>query len=68
MLVSMPPKGGTLAAADAVGIGRREAFGVRQLAAAFFLCTNNEPVTLFMSTPRWRPVTLFVSLMDVRGR
>ncbi|NLH72222.1 MAG: hypothetical protein GX456_04140 [Verrucomicrobia bacterium] len=33
------------AAADAVGVGRREAFGVRQLAAALFLCTNNVPRT-----------------------
>ena len=41
MLVSKPPKGGTRTAADAVGVGRREALGVRQLAAALFLCANN---------------------------
>ncbi|NLH73839.1 MAG: hypothetical protein GX456_12360 [Verrucomicrobia bacterium] len=35
------PNGFPRAAADAVGVGRREAFGVRQLAAALFLCTNN---------------------------
>ncbi|HOK77770.1 MAG TPA: hypothetical protein PLW35_08625, partial [Verrucomicrobiota bacterium] len=28
---------------DAVGVGRREAFGVRQLAAALFPCRNNVP-------------------------
>ncbi|NLH73818.1 MAG: hypothetical protein GX456_12255 [Verrucomicrobia bacterium] len=46
MLVSKPPKGGTRTAADAVGVGRREALGVRQLAAALFLCANNVPGTL----------------------
>ncbi|NLH72425.1 MAG: hypothetical protein GX456_05165, partial [Verrucomicrobia bacterium] len=46
MLVSKPPKGGTLTAADAVGVGRREAFGVRQLAAAFFLCSKNVSVPM----------------------
>ncbi|NLH74448.1 MAG: hypothetical protein GX456_15470 [Verrucomicrobia bacterium] len=44
MLLSRPPKGGTLTAADAVGVGRREAFGVRQLAAALFLFPNNVSV------------------------
>ncbi|NLH73713.1 MAG: hypothetical protein GX456_11725 [Verrucomicrobia bacterium] len=39
------PDGLSRAAADAVGVGRREAFGVRQLAAAFFLRTNNLPRT-----------------------
>ncbi|HOK77656.1 MAG TPA: hypothetical protein PLW35_08040 [Verrucomicrobiota bacterium] len=34
------------AVADAVGVGRREAFGVRQLAAALFLCPNNVPVPI----------------------
>ncbi|NLH75390.1 MAG: hypothetical protein GX456_20285 [Verrucomicrobia bacterium] len=29
------------AAVDAVGVSRREAFGVRQLAAALVSCTNN---------------------------
>ncbi|NLH72803.1 MAG: hypothetical protein GX456_07095 [Verrucomicrobia bacterium] len=50
MLVSKPPKGGTRTAADAVGVGRREALGVRQLAAALFLCPNNVPVPMW---PRW---------------
>ncbi|HOK76702.1 MAG TPA: hypothetical protein PLW35_03160 [Verrucomicrobiota bacterium] len=31
------PDGLSRAAADAVGVGRREAFGVRQLAAALFM-------------------------------
>ncbi|NLH75077.1 MAG: hypothetical protein GX456_18675 [Verrucomicrobia bacterium] len=43
MLVSRPPKGGTRTAVDAVGVGRREALGVRQLAAALFSCTNKVP-------------------------
>ncbi|NLH74073.1 MAG: hypothetical protein GX456_13535 [Verrucomicrobia bacterium] len=30
-------------------VGRRKAFGVRQLAAAFFLCANNVPGTLLAS-------------------
>jgi len=33
-------------AAVAVGVGRREALGVRQLAAALSLCANNVPVPL----------------------
>ncbi|NLH72012.1 MAG: hypothetical protein GX456_03045 [Verrucomicrobia bacterium] len=37
------PNGFSRAAVDAVSIGRREALGVRQLAAAFFLCANNVP-------------------------
>ncbi|NLH74819.1 MAG: hypothetical protein GX456_17355, partial [Verrucomicrobia bacterium] len=45
-LVSKPPKGGTLTAVHAVGVGRREAHGVRQLAAALFLCPNNVPVPI----------------------
>ncbi|NLH73111.1 MAG: hypothetical protein GX456_08675 [Verrucomicrobia bacterium] len=41
-----------------MGVGRREAFGVRQLAAAFFLCPNNVsvPISAPLSwgfTPRW---------------
>ncbi|NLH74069.1 MAG: hypothetical protein GX456_13515 [Verrucomicrobia bacterium] len=32
-----------------MGVGRREALGVRQLAAVFFLCANNVPGTLFAS-------------------
>ncbi|NLH71838.1 MAG: hypothetical protein GX456_02145, partial [Verrucomicrobia bacterium] len=43
---TVPPKGGTLTAADALGVGSREAFGVRQLAAALFLCPNNVPVPI----------------------
>jgi len=39
------PEGFSRAAADAVGVGRRQALGVRQLAAALFLCTNNVPGT-----------------------
>ncbi|NLH73340.1 MAG: hypothetical protein GX456_09830 [Verrucomicrobia bacterium] len=39
------PNGFSPAAADAAGGGRREAFGVRQLAAALFSCTNNVPGT-----------------------
>ncbi|HOK78651.1 MAG TPA: hypothetical protein PLW35_13140 [Verrucomicrobiota bacterium] len=31
---------------DAVGVGRREALGVRQLAAALSLCANNVPGTI----------------------
>ncbi|NLH75002.1 MAG: hypothetical protein GX456_18295 [Verrucomicrobia bacterium] len=34
------------AAADAVAVGRREALGVRQLAAALFSCPNNVSVPL----------------------
>jgi len=34
------------AAADAVGVGRREALGVRQLAAALSLCANNVSVPI----------------------
>ncbi|HOK76514.1 MAG TPA: hypothetical protein PLW35_02200 [Verrucomicrobiota bacterium] len=37
------PNGFSRATADAVGVGRREALGVRQLAAALFLCANNVP-------------------------
>ncbi|NLH75291.1 MAG: hypothetical protein GX456_19775 [Verrucomicrobia bacterium] len=33
------------AAADVVSVGSREAFGVRQLAAALFPCRNNVPRT-----------------------
>ncbi|NLH72181.1 MAG: hypothetical protein GX456_03930 [Verrucomicrobia bacterium] len=53
MLVSEPPKGGTRTAADAVGVGRREALGVRQLAAALFFCPNNVsvPIPRHLQTP-----------------
>jgi len=40
------PYGLSRAAADAVGVVRREALGVRQLAAALFLCPNNVPVPI----------------------
>ncbi|HOK77646.1 MAG TPA: hypothetical protein PLW35_07985 [Verrucomicrobiota bacterium] len=40
------PDGFSRAGADAVGVGRREALGVRQLAAALFLCPNNVPVPI----------------------
>ncbi|NLH72293.1 MAG: hypothetical protein GX456_04500 [Verrucomicrobia bacterium] len=40
------PDGFSRAAADAVGVSRREAFGVRQLAAALFSCTNSVPVPI----------------------
>ncbi|NLH74233.1 MAG: hypothetical protein GX456_14350 [Verrucomicrobia bacterium] len=40
-----------MASADAVGVGRREAFGVRQLAAALSLCPNN--VCVPISAPEW---------------
>ncbi|NLH75040.1 MAG: hypothetical protein GX456_18490 [Verrucomicrobia bacterium] len=49
MLVSKPPKGGTRTAADSVGVGRREAFGVRQLAAALSSCPNNVSVLILAS-------------------
>ncbi|NLH73906.1 MAG: hypothetical protein GX456_12700 [Verrucomicrobia bacterium] len=49
------PNGFARAAADAVGGGRREAFGVRQLAAALFLCPYNEPVTLSDSPQKLAP-------------
>jgi len=39
------PDGFSRAAADAVGVGGREALGVRQLAAALFSCANNVPGT-----------------------
>jgi len=55
MLVSKPPKGGTRTAGDAVGVGRREAFGVRQLAAALLLCPNNVSV----------PITRHVSVLEM---
>ncbi|NLH74203.1 MAG: hypothetical protein GX456_14200 [Verrucomicrobia bacterium] len=51
MLVAKPPKGGTLTAVDAVGGGRREAFGVRQLAAALFLCSTNVSVPMWPRCP-----------------
>ncbi|NLH74713.1 MAG: hypothetical protein GX456_16820, partial [Verrucomicrobia bacterium] len=40
------PDGSPRAAADALGVGRREAFGVRQLAAALFAFTNSVPVPI----------------------
>jgi len=38
--------GFTRAVADAVGVGRREALGVRQLAAALFFCPNSVSVPI----------------------
>ncbi|NLH73990.1 MAG: hypothetical protein GX456_13120 [Verrucomicrobia bacterium] len=43
------PDGFYRSAADAVGGGRREAFGVRQLAAALFSCPNNVSVPISAS-------------------
>ncbi|NLH75189.1 MAG: hypothetical protein GX456_19260 [Verrucomicrobia bacterium] len=40
------PNGISRAAADALRVGRREALGVRQLAAALFLCAKNVPGTI----------------------
>ncbi|NLH71881.1 MAG: hypothetical protein GX456_02370 [Verrucomicrobia bacterium] len=45
------PDGFSRAAVDAVGVGRREAFGVRQLAAALVSCTNNVSVPMFPISP-----------------
>jgi len=56
MLISKPPNGGTLAAADAVGVGRREALGVRQLAAALLLCPNNVSVPSTIQGLKARPI------------
>ncbi|NLH73481.1 MAG: hypothetical protein GX456_10555 [Verrucomicrobia bacterium] len=39
------PNGFSPAAEDAVGVGKREAFGVRQLAAALFSCPSSVPGT-----------------------
>ncbi|NLH74302.1 MAG: hypothetical protein GX456_14710 [Verrucomicrobia bacterium] len=100
------PNGFSRATADAVGVGKREALGVRQLAAALFLCANNVPRTrsawyhkqcvcphicirgvatqtsvtadcykgqsarhaaIRRQDPNNEPVTLFGSLLDVRG-
>ncbi|NLH72352.1 MAG: hypothetical protein GX456_04795, partial [Verrucomicrobia bacterium] len=35
-----------------MGVGMREALGVRRLAAALFLCLNNVPVPISAPTPR----------------
>ncbi|HOK76625.1 MAG TPA: hypothetical protein PLW35_02765 [Verrucomicrobiota bacterium] len=43
------PNGSSRAAADAVRVGSREAFGVRQLAAALFLWPNNVSVPISAS-------------------
>ncbi|NLH72601.1 MAG: hypothetical protein GX456_06070, partial [Verrucomicrobia bacterium] len=42
-----------MASADAVGVGRREAFGVRQLAAALSLCPNSVPVPIWPQRMQW---------------
>ncbi|NLH74329.1 MAG: hypothetical protein GX456_14845 [Verrucomicrobia bacterium] len=46
-----------------MGVGRREAFGVRQLAAALFLCTNNLPGTRSALRTRQRACPR----IDIRG-
>ncbi|NLH73842.1 MAG: hypothetical protein GX456_12375 [Verrucomicrobia bacterium] len=56
MDLAADPDGFYPGAAAALGVGRREAFGVRQLAAALFLCSNNEPVTLSSSLPKAVPL------------
>ena len=43
---ALVPIGLSRAAESAVGVGRREAFGVRQLAAALFVCASNVPGTI----------------------
>ncbi|NLH73292.1 MAG: hypothetical protein GX456_09590 [Verrucomicrobia bacterium] len=43
------PDGFSRVAADALAVGRREAFGVRQLAAALSLCPNNVSVPISAS-------------------
>ncbi|NLH74459.1 MAG: hypothetical protein GX456_15525 [Verrucomicrobia bacterium] len=40
-----------------MGVGKREAFGVRQLAAALFLCPNNMSVPISHSPPRFTKQT-----------
>ncbi|NLH73511.1 MAG: hypothetical protein GX456_10705 [Verrucomicrobia bacterium] len=42
-----------------MGVGRREAFGVRQLAAALFLCPNNVSVPMFPISPMTGHATRF---------
>ncbi|NLH75145.1 MAG: hypothetical protein GX456_19030 [Verrucomicrobia bacterium] len=42
-------------------VGRREAFGVRQLAAALFLCPKNVSVPIFRPSAR-RPIIGHVSV------
>ena len=53
------PNGFSRAAADAVGVGRREVFGVRQLAAALFSFPNNVSVPLFPISPMTGHATRF---------
>ncbi|NLH73952.1 MAG: hypothetical protein GX456_12930, partial [Verrucomicrobia bacterium] len=42
-----------------IGVGKREAFGVRQLAAALFLCPNNVSVPIFPISPMTGHATRF---------
>ncbi|NLH74770.1 MAG: hypothetical protein GX456_17105, partial [Verrucomicrobia bacterium] len=42
-----------------MGVGRREALGVRQLAAALFLCPNNVSVPMFPISPTTGHATRF---------
>ncbi|NLH74765.1 MAG: hypothetical protein GX456_17080 [Verrucomicrobia bacterium] len=42
-----------------MGVGRREAFGVRQLAAALFLCASNVSVPIFPIIPMTGHATRF---------
>ena len=51
------------AAADALGVGGREALGVRQLAAAFFSCPNNVPGTI----SAWRRKQRVCPHVSIRG-
>jgi len=53
------PDGLSRAAADAAGVGRREAFGVRQLAAALSLRPNNVSVPMFPISPMTGHATRF---------
>ncbi|NLH75165.1 MAG: hypothetical protein GX456_19130 [Verrucomicrobia bacterium] len=50
------PSGFSRAPSDAAGVGRREAFGVRQLAAALLLCTNNVSVPSTIQGLKARPI------------
>ncbi|NLH74951.1 MAG: hypothetical protein GX456_18035 [Verrucomicrobia bacterium] len=49
-----------------MGVGRREAFGVRQLAAALFLPTDNVPVPI--SHIPHQPMTGHATLFDPANR
>ncbi|NLH75023.1 MAG: hypothetical protein GX456_18405 [Verrucomicrobia bacterium] len=47
-----------------MGVGRREAFGVRQLAAALFFCPNTVPVPIRAHSPS--PLIVMVSTPEPR--